>query len=72
MLTSQGQAVQHAGDVTLDTACDEVEFYLNGVLTAATGPNVSAEAIHSLIEALRNVLESQSKLFTAFLGKTMG
>jgi len=69
VLTAKGQAIEETGGTLFDTACDVVELYLNGVLTSATEPGVSVEYVQHLIEALRNVIESQTGILTAFLPK---
>jgi hypothetical protein len=67
--TPEGGVLEQTATTAIDNACELVEVCLNLLLTAATEPGVSAEHCHRLIENLRNVVESQSKLFTAFLDK---
>jgi hypothetical protein len=67
VLTPHGRAIEMYGTTMFDAACDLVEKSLNVLLTAATSPEVTAAQCQQLIEHLRNVLEDQSKLFTAFL-----
>jgi hypothetical protein len=67
VLTPQGGAIEHAAGTKYDAACNMVEVWLNGILTSATEPNVSAEKVQQLIESLRNVLNAQTGLITGFL-----
>jgi hypothetical protein len=67
VLTPQGRAVEHAGGTKYDAACNMVEAWLNGILTSATERNVNPEKVQQLIEALRNVLDTQTGAMTAFL-----
>jgi hypothetical protein len=69
VLPSHGLVIEMYGTTMFDAACDLVEKSMNVLLTAATSPEVTTAQCQQLIEHLRNVLESQSKLFTAFLRK---
>lgn len=66
VVTAERTIVHHAG-TKYDAACAMVELWLNGILTSATEPNVSAEKVQQLIESLQNVLNSQTGLITGFL-----
>jgi hypothetical protein len=66
VVTKERTVVHHAG-TRYDAACNMVEAWLNGILTSATEPNISAEKIQQLIGALRNVLDAQTGSMTGFL-----
>jgi hypothetical protein len=67
VLRSDGQVVQKQFGPRFDTACDEVEFELNCVLTSATEPGESPEYVQGLIENMSSVLDAYSRLFADFL-----
>lgn len=67
VLGADGRVVQMEFGTQFDTACDEVESALNGVLTWATEPGMRPEGIQRLIENMAHVLDTYGSLFIKFL-----
>jgi hypothetical protein len=67
VLGPQGKSTVRQFGPKFDTACDEVEEKLNGVLTCATEPGLSTTPlIQGLIEEMGDVLDTYGKMFTEF------
>ena len=67
VLNPNGEVTELPLGTKYDAACAMVERWLNGILTSATEPSVTAESINELIMALRNVMNQQIGDITAFL-----